>query len=41
MVMLCCEGQKELEGIPIGFDCMEAGSPDVGKVSVEELMKYG
>ena len=32
------EGQKEPEGIPIGFDGMGTNPLDMGKVVIEELM---
>ncbi len=41
VVILCRERQKYFEGIPISLDGMKAGTPDVGKVSVEKFMKYG
>ena len=40
-VVLCSEGQKELEGIPVGFDGMGADPFDVGKILAEELMDKG
>src|SRR4030042_1918979 len=40
-VILCSEGQKELEGIPVGSDGVGAHPLDVGKVVVEVLENGG
>ena len=37
-VIICGKDQKELEGIPIGFEGMLAYSFDVRKVVIEELV---
>lgn len=38
-VIRCREGQKELKGIPVGFDGIVAYSFDMGEVVIEELME--
>ena len=40
-VVLCSEGQKELEGIPVGPDGIGADSLDVVEIMIEELMNKG
>jgi hypothetical protein len=40
-VIVCGENQKELEGIPIGFEGMVADSLDVREVAIEELVDGG
>ncbi len=40
-VVLCGEGQKELEGIPVGFDGMGADPLNVVKILAEEVMDKG
>ena len=37
-IIVCSEGQEELEGIPVGFDGIWAHPLDVCQVVVEELM---
>ena len=40
-VIVCGKDQKELEGIPVGFEGMVAHSLDVRKVVIEELVDGG
>lgn len=40
-VILCRKGEKELEGIPVGFDGIRACPLDVGKVVDQELTDEG
>jgi hypothetical protein len=40
-VIVCGKDQKELEGIPVGFEGMVTDSLDVRKVMVEELVDGG
>ena len=40
-VIACGKDQKELEGIPIGFEGMVAHSLDVREVVIEELVDGG
>ena len=40
-MILCGEGQKKLEGIPVGSDGVWAHSLDVGEIVVEKLMDNG
>ena len=38
VIVICCKGQEEFEGIPVGLNGMVAHSPDMGEVLIEELM---
>jgi hypothetical protein len=40
-VIVCGKEQKELEGIPVGFEGTVADSLDVRKVAIEELVDGG
>ena len=40
-VILCSEGQEELEGVPVGSDGVGAHPLDVGKIVVEVLEDEG
>jgi hypothetical protein len=38
VIIFCGEGEKELEGIPVGFDGILCHPLDVCEVVIEELM---
>ena len=40
-IILCSEGQKEFEGIPVGSDGVGADPLDVWEILVEELVDKG